>query len=130
MIDKHGIDKMRFLANGPACADKAYGLKHSNGFPPKDRRWIARQERTIVNSGFIPSGAITDIIDDNFFSPVPEPPNIIDPFFNNNTEGQILTSLGAGITTPLQFRNAFLAASVPSGQFTTDYITLMASYGL
>ena len=104
---------------------------HSNGgFDPNVQRWIAQQERTIVNSGFIPSGAITDIIDDNFFSPVPEPPNINDPFFNNNTEGQILTSLGAVITTPLQFRNAFLAASVPSGQFTTDYITLMASYGL
>ena len=130
MIDKHGIDKMRFLANGPACADKAYGLKHSNDVPLSYRRWIGIREHTVMEWGFFPSGALTDNIDDNFFSPVPEPPNINDPFFNNNTEGQILTSLGAGITTPLQFRNAFLAASVPSGQFTTDYITLMASYGL
>jgi len=119
---------------GPTCADKAYGTKHSNGVPATSRRWIGFQERTVMEWGFFPSEALTDIIDDNAFSPAAEPIGLLGvpiiDLVDGYTEGQMLTALSPNVTTPFAFRNAFLLASVPAGSPTTNYITLMSHYGL
>lgn len=124
---------------GKRMADDRYGLLHSNSPSGTLGRWARILERDFTESGFIPSGWLNDLIDNNAANPFGENSTI---FPTGGTDGdavsgftlsQIYSSMkpSTGGLTPSTQRNFLRSAFMPSATTTVaQFNTLAGLYPL
>jgi hypothetical protein len=125
---------------GKLMADDRYGLSHStSGTPGVSGRWARNLERDFTEDGFIPSGWLYDLIDNNNSNPFDENSTVFPPGGVNgdNVTGftihQIFYSMhpNSGGYTPVTQRDYLRSTYLPSSTTTvTQFNTLSSIYPL